>query len=91
MEMTRTGIAWLASEITPLGCTVFPTQTNFFLVDVGCDCKDLYERMLHLGVIIRPMAAYGYPSYIRITVGTEAENQRLVRALLQVLTAIRGE
>ena len=91
MAMTRDGIAWLTAEIKQLDCHVFATQTNFFLVDVGCDCKDLYERMLHLGVIIRPMAAYGYGSYIRITVGTEAENKRLVAALSQVLDAIQGE
>lgn len=91
MDMTRDGIAWLTREIEQLGCSVFATQTNFFLVDVGCDCKDLYERMLHLGVIIRPMAAYGYGSYIRITVGLETENTRLVRAMAQVLAEIRGE
>ncbi len=91
MAMTRDGIAWLTAEIGKLGCHVFATQTNFFLVDVGCDCKDLYERMLHLGVIVRPMAAYGYSSYIRITVGTRAENERLVGALAQTLEAIRGE
>ncbi len=91
MDMTREGIAWLTGEIEQLDCYVFATQTNFFLVDVGCDCKDLYERMLHLGVIIRPMAAYGYGSYIRITVGTEVENRRLVEALGQVLYDIRGQ
>ncbi len=91
MAMTKDGIAWLSAEISKLGCQVFATQTNFFLVDVACDCKDLYERMLHLGVIVRPMAAYGFASYIRITVGIEAENQRLVRALAKTLEAIRGE
>ena len=91
MDMTRDGIAWLTAEISKLGCHVFATQTNFFLVDVGCDCKDLYDRMLHLGVIVRPMAAYGYGSYIRITVGTEAENSRLVKALAQTLKAIQSE
>ncbi len=91
MTMTRDGIAWLTAEISKLGCQVFATQTNFFLVDVACGCKDLYERLLHLGVIVRPMAAYGYHSYIRITVGTAAENKRLVGALAQTLEAIRGE
>ncbi len=91
MAMTRDGIAWLTEEIEKIGCSVFATQTNFFLVDVGCDCRDLYERMLHLGVIIRPMAAYGYGFYIRITVGTEAENIRLLSAMAQVLADIRGE
>lgn len=85
MAMTKEGIAWLTREIKALGCHVFPSQTNFFLVDVGCDCKELYEKMLRLGVIIRPMSAYGYPSYIRITVGTPAENERLVKSLAKVL------
>ncbi len=91
MAMTKDGIAWLSSEIEKLGCRVFATQTNFFLVDVNFDCKDLYERMLHLGVIVRPMAAYGYGTYIRITVGTEAENKRLVGALSQVLSDMGGK
>lgn len=90
LAMTRDGIAWLSTEIGKLGCHVFATQTNFFLVDVACDCKDLYERMLHKGVIVRPMAAYGYDSYIRITVGIEAENSRLVKTLAEVLEDIRG-
>ena len=37
--------------------------------------------MLYKGVIVRPMQAYGYPNFIRITVGRESENQRFVKAL----------
>ncbi|PLX47311.1 MAG: histidinol-phosphate transaminase [Desulfobulbaceae bacterium] len=90
LTMSRTGIAWLSAEISRLGCHVFPTQTNFFLVDVACNCKDIYEGMLLRGVIVRPMAAYGYDSYIRITVGTEVENRRLVATLAQVLEEVRA-
>ncbi len=90
MAMTRDGIAWLSAKITALGCHVFPTHTNFFLVDVGCDGKELYENLLHQGVIIRPMSAYGYPSYIRITVGTKAENERLITSLITALEEIKG-
>jgi histidinol-phosphate aminotransferase len=85
LAMTHEGISWLSREIAKLGCRVFPTQTNFFLVDVGRDCKALYEKMLRKGVIIRPMSAYGYPTFIRITVGTPAENERLVKSLAQCL------
>jgi histidinol-phosphate aminotransferase len=90
MELTRTGIAWLTKEITTLGCTVFDTHTNFFLVDVGLDCRKLYETMLGKGVIIRPMAAYGYPEYIRITVGLPEENSRLVTSLAEALAELRN-
>lgn len=81
MTCTRQGIAWLSREVARLGCTPFPTQTNFFLIDVKGDGKKLYESLLRKGVIVRPMNAYGYPEYIRITVGTPAENQRFVSAL----------
>ena len=90
MDLTREGIAWLTSEISSLGCKVFDTHTNFFLVDVGMDCRKLYEQMLGKGVIIRPMAAYDYPQYIRITVGIPEENSRLVKALAEALAELRG-
>jgi len=89
MDLAREGIAWLTSEISALGCKVFDTHTNFFLVDVGMDCRKLYEQMLGKGVIIRPMAAYDYPQYIRITVGIPEENSRLVKALAEALAELR--
>jgi histidinol-phosphate aminotransferase len=90
LTMSREGISWLTREIGKLGCRTFPTQTNFFLVDVECDCKALYEKMLRTGVIIRPMNAYGYPTFIRITVGTASENERLVASLAQCLEECLG-
>ena len=88
--MTREGFNWLSKEIDKLGCRTFPTQTNFFLVDIQSDCKQLYDAMLHKGVIIRPMSAYGFPTYIRITVGTPAENERLLKALAASLAEIKN-
>ena len=81
----REGIDWLSREVETLGCRAMETHTNFFLIDVKGDSKKLYEHMLHKGVIVRPMQAYGYPEYIRITVGRKEENQRFIRALAQSL------
>ena len=78
---TCRGRAWLSGEVEKLGCRAFPSHTNFFLIDVRGDATGLYEAMLHQGVIVRSMKPYGYPDFIRITVGTTAENQRFVRAL----------
>ncbi|MFZ5775125.1 MAG: histidinol-phosphate transaminase [Thermodesulfobacteriota bacterium] len=85
LRMTKEGIAWLSAEVAKLGCKAFPSQTNFFLIDVKTNGKQLYEAMLKKGVIVRPMHAYGYPDYIRITVGTPEENQRFVTALAESL------
>ena len=87
--LTKEGIAWITNEVRALGCKPFPSQTNFFLIDVGVDCKRLYESMLVQGVIVRPMAAYGYPQYIRITAGLPQENQRFVAALAKSLDQLR--
>ncbi len=85
LKGTKEGMEWLQKEITALGCTCYPSQTNFFLVDVGGDAADLYEAMLYKGVIIRSMKAYGYSNVIRITVGTMEENQRLLTSLAECL------
>ncbi|MDH4321171.1 MAG: histidinol-phosphate transaminase [Desulfobulbaceae bacterium] len=90
MTMTTDGMAWLHAEIAKLGCRPLSSHANFFLVDVGVSGKVLYEKMLAKGVIVRPMAAYGFPDYIRITIGMPAENQRLVKALADSLQEIRG-
>jgi len=78
---TAEGRAWLGKAVSELGCRPYPSYTNFFLIDIGGDATRLYEAMLYKGVIVRSMKAYGYPEFIRITVGTAAENQRFVIAL----------
>ena len=90
MTMTKEGMAWLHDEIKKLGCRPLSSHANFFLVDVGVSGKILYEKMLSKGVIIRPMAAYGFPDYIRITIGLPEENQRLVTAMAKALQEING-
>jgi len=63
------------------GIKYFPTQTNFFLVDVCKDADEIYENMLRQGVIVRSMKSYGYSNYIRINVGLHEENVRFIKAL----------
>ena len=79
------GLDFLYGEVEKLGLRCFPTQTNFFLIDLKRDAKSVFEKMLRRGVIVRPMTAYGYPNYIRINVGLPEENQRFVEALREVL------
>ena len=88
MAMTKDGIAWLSKGLAALGVTPLPTQTNFFLVDLHRDGKAFYQAMLKKGVIVRPMTAYDLPTYIRITVGTAAENERLLQAVATTLAEL---
>ncbi len=78
---TNNGRQWLTARVKELGCKPYPSCTNFFLIDVNGDATALYEAMLYKGVIIRSMKAYGFSQFIRITIGTEEENLRFVKAL----------
>jgi histidinol-phosphate aminotransferase len=65
------------------------SQTNFIIVKPGYDPQLIYERLLEKGVIIRPMAAFRAPDCFRITVGTRAENGRLLQVLGDVMDGLR--
>jgi histidinol-phosphate aminotransferase len=86
LQVTAEGKKTLMAGVERLGCRSFPSQTNFFLIDVRGDATTLYEAMLRHGVIVRSMKAYGYPHYIRINVGTEHENRRFLETLQRCLT-----
>jgi histidinol-phosphate aminotransferase len=79
-RVNRDGLAFLEREFTRLGLAFVPSQANFVLVRVG-DGGGVYERLLRRGVIVRPVAGYGFPEHVRVTVGTAEENRRFVDAL----------
>ena len=81
LRRTREGLLYLQDEVEKLGCKSYPSQTNFFLIDVQGDATALYEAMLYKGVIVRSMKPYGYTDMVRITVGSEEENNRFLAAL----------
>lgn len=81
LHRTRAGLNYLQAGVDKLGCKSYPSQTNFFLIDVHGDATALYEAMLYKGVIIRSMKPYGYSNMVRVTVGSEEENDRFLAAL----------
>jgi histidinol-phosphate aminotransferase len=85
LETNAAGIEYLAREFRRLGIGFAPPHANFILADVG-DGRAVFERLLRLGVIVRPAGGYGLPRHVRISVGLEEENRKLVAALEQALT-----
>jgi histidinol-phosphate aminotransferase len=76
---------FLYAELRKRRLRYFPTQSNFFLIDVEQDARQVFEKFLRQGVIVRPMTDYGFPRYIRINIGLHEENQRFLTALDAVL------
>ena len=85
LAVNERGKAYLYRAFEDMGLEYVPSHTNFILVDVGRDCLRVFEELLAKGVIIRAGASFGYPTKIRVTVGTEEQNTRFVAALADVL------
>jgi len=80
-ELNSAGLGQLADGLKALGFRPLPSQGNFLLVEVGRAADACYEALLRAGIIVRPVANYGLPEYLRITVGRPEQNQRLLEAL----------
>jgi histidinol-phosphate aminotransferase len=75
------GMRQLCDGVQQLGLDFIPSYANFLTVRVG-KAQDIYKRLLRRGVIVRPVGGgYGLPEHLRVTVGTEAENERFLSAL----------
>ena len=79
------GMQQYQHAFTTLGLEYIPSIANFVSVNVG-EGSNVYEQLLRQGVIVRPVANYGMPAYLRITVGTAQENERCIAALQQVMS-----
>jgi histidinol-phosphate aminotransferase len=84
-QCNRDGMAFLREQCARLGLEYVPSWANFLMVRVGNSAR-IYEALLRQGVIVRPMAVYGFAEYVRVTVGTAAENRRCIAALEQILS-----
>jgi len=85
LRVVHQGVDYLHGALTGMGLECLPTQANFLMFRVSGDARRVFEGLLDRGVIVRPLASYGYPDRIRVNAGRPEENQRFVEALRQVL------
>ncbi len=85
VSLVHEELDFLYAAIRRLGLTVFPSQANYIMIDVKQSADDVFQRLLREGVIVRSMTAYGFPEYVRISIGLHTENIRLVEALKRCL------
>lgn len=81
----RAGLAQLEEGFKKLGLEFVPSQGNFLLVKVG-DGVAVFDAMQRQGVITRPVKGYGLPEWLRVTVGTREQNERMLKTLAAALT-----
>lgn len=83
----RAGMAQLEAGLRALGLGFIPSVANFICVDLGRPAAAVNQALLERGCIVRPVANYGLPDHLRVSIGLEAENARLLSALGQALAA----
>jgi histidinol-phosphate aminotransferase len=84
VESNRREMKFLSSELAARGVKYVPSHSNFIFMDLGKPSKDVDAAMLRQGVIIRPMAGWGFPTMIRVSIGTHEQNEQFLKALDKV-------
>ena len=77
------GMKQITGGLSRLGLEYIPSFGNFVSFKVS-NAERIYRRLLELGVIVRPIASYGMPDYLRVSIGLETENEKFLSALQQI-------
>ncbi|MDZ7754401.1 MAG: histidinol-phosphate transaminase [Gammaproteobacteria bacterium] len=85
VEINDHGLRQLILGIEQFGLEYIPSVANFVTIDVGRPAAGVYAALLKEGIIVRPVAGYGLPRHLRVTVGRERENRRFLKGLEKVL------
>lgn len=86
------GRRYLIEEFSKLGLTSLPAHGNFIMVDVKRPAGEVFNALMRKGFIVRGGHQLGFPTSLRVTVGTEQQNQKFIQALTEVLqeTAVKA-
>lgn len=84
-RINREGMAQLEAGFAALKLRWIPSRGNFVAVDLGREAAPVFQTLLRQGVIVRPVANYGMPNHLRVSIGLPEENQRFLDVLKQAL------
>ena len=84
IALNKQGMNFLTEQLALLDYEYIPSMGNFLTVDMATDAGEVYQKLLHKGVIVRPVANYQMPQHLRISIGLMEENQRFIDALKAV-------
>jgi histidinol-phosphate aminotransferase len=83
-ELNQRGMKQITDGLSKLGLAYIPSLANFVSFKIAGAAR-IYRRLLELGVIVRPIASYDMPDYLRVSTGLESENEKFLSALQQIL------
>ena len=86
-EVNAAGLAQLCDGFDRMGLSYIPSAGNFVAVELGIQAQSVYHSLLEHGVIVRPIAGYGMPDHLRVSVGLPKENEHFLDVLAEALSA----
>lgn len=86
VETNSTGMKQLEDGLQALGLRFIPSAGNFIAVDFSRDAAFLYQAFLQEGIIVRPIAVYGMPTWLRVSIGLPEQNTRFLNSCRKVLS-----
>ena len=86
LEAVKEGKQFLYDAFDKMGLEYVKTATNFMMINVKRDCVKVFEQLICKGIIVRDMKAWGYDTFIRVSVGTREENEIFIKTLKKVLS-----
>lgn len=84
-KLNTEGMKQFEEGFRRLGLRWIPSIGNFIAVEFAQEAMPLYNKLLHKGIITRPIAMYGLPNHLRISIGLPEENERCLKALQEIL------
>jgi histidinol-phosphate aminotransferase len=90
-RLNKSGMANVTAGLAAMGLPYIVSVGNFVSFDVGCSGLDAHQSLLREGVIVRPIAEYGLPQHLRVTIGLPEQNAWFLAALERVLPGLRRE
>jgi len=92
LELNARGLRYLTEGLIGAGLTVVPSEANFAMAVLPSEeeATRIFEELLAQGVVVRPLKAFGLPNCLRISTGTDEDNQLCVEAMRRVYAANVG-
>jgi len=81
IKLNVSGMSAIKSDLNKIGIDYIPSAGNFISVSLGQKANQIYDQLLHEGVIVRPIDNYGMSGYLRFSIGNSNENKRAMLAL----------
>jgi histidinol-phosphate aminotransferase len=87
IDLVHQELEFLYTALDKLEVPYIRSQANFLMIEVrsGQTADEVFEKLLRQGVIVRAMTSYGYPTYIRVSIGKHKENIRFLEALEKII------